>query len=468
MLVRVLEVSLLRGPVPVLLLLSGCLALLGLTVAPGRRWWTRRVPLALLAGVVGTVALKVGVDVVWRPFLDPLPLPALLWTGLAGAALSLALLRSRRRRWSARALSVGAALVVLLTGAAQVNQHYRAYPTLRTALQLPFLEQVDPGRLTTAARQVVRPVAGRAMSERWRPPGDLPAGGRVSEVRVPGTVSGFAARRAWVYVPPAYLGEPRPLLPVLVLLAGQPGSPRDWLDGGRLIDTMDDFAAAHDGLAPVVVVADALGAPLAQTLCVDSRRGRAFTYLSVDVPAWIRAELQVDPDPAHWAVGGLSFGGTCALQLAVNAPHVYPTFVDVAGQAAPDAGSTRRTLAFFDGDAAAFRRVNPLDVLADGRAPTRGLAGFVVAGAHDERYRPAARRVHAALRRAAVDVRYVELPGGHSWRVWGPGLRRALPFLAVRGGLLPPDPAAAPTAPSTAAPATSTRTSSPTRPGGTP
>ena len=434
-----LELSLLRGPVPDALELAGWLALLGLTVSRGRRWWTRLVPLAVLAGALGSAALKVGVDLAWRPFPDPLPGPAVLWAGLVSAALVLAVLRARRvrrRRWWGAVVPFAAAALVLLAGVSSVNSTFRAYPTVRAALQLPFAQQVDPSRITTAARSVVAPVPGRALTEVWQPPAGLPAGGRVTELPVPAPVSGFDARTAWVYVPPAYLSEPRPLLPVLVLLAGQPGSPRDWLDGGRLIATMDAFAADHDGLAPVVVVADALGGALAQTLCVDSPKGRAFTYLTVDVPAWIRDTLQVDPDPAHWAVGGLSFGGTCALQLAVNAPQVYPTFLYVAGQAAPDAGSRRRTLAFFDGDAEAFRRVNPVDVLADGRVPD-AVAGFLVAGKHDERYRPAARRVHAALTAAAVEAQYVELPGGHSWRVWAPGLRRALPFLAARGGLAP-------------------------------
>lgn len=35
---------------------------------------------------------------------------------------------------------------------------------------------------------------------------------------------------------------------------------------------MDAYAAAHDGLAPVVV--DHLGAPLSNPLCMDSRLGR--------------------------------------------------------------------------------------------------------------------------------------------------------------------------------------------------
>lgn len=37
--------------------------------------------------------------------------------------------------------------------------------------------------------------------------------------------------------------------------------------------------------------------------CVDSHLGNAATYLSVDVPDWIRTHPQVDPDPRAWAVG---------------------------------------------------------------------------------------------------------------------------------------------------------------------
>jgi hypothetical protein len=55
-----------------------------------------------------------------------------------------------------------------------------------------------------------------------------------------------------LYLPPAYLGSVRARLPVLVLIPGQPGGPEDWLLAGRLAAVMDAFAAAHDGLAPVV------------------------------------------------------------------------------------------------------------------------------------------------------------------------------------------------------------------------
>ena len=193
---------------------------------------------------------------------------------------------------------------------------------------------------------------GRALSTVWRPPAGMPSIGAVSEVVIPTDLVPLPRPVSVVVPTPAYLATPRARLPVLVLISGQPGTPRDWLEGGRLVPMMNSFAAAHAGLAPVVVMPDALGASLANPLCLDSRLGRAATYLAVDVPAWVRTHLQVDPDPRVWAVGGLSAGGTCALQLATTLPQVYPTFVDISGQAEPTLGDRARTVAAAFGDPA--------------------------------------------------------------------------------------------------------------------
>jgi S-formylglutathione hydrolase FrmB len=223
---------------------------------------------------------------------------------------------------------------------------------------------------------------------------------------------------------------------VLVLVPGQPGSPQDGFDGGRLASTMNTFAAAHSGLAPVVVVADPLGSQLGRTLRVDSRAGNAYSYRRVDVPAWICALLRVNPDPGHWAVGGFSAGGTCALQLAVNAPPVYPTFLDISGQDEPTVGARARTIAgAFAGDAAAFKRVNPLDVLATRRFP--GSAGLIVAGRGDAVHRPQVAGCWRPSGRVGMRVDYLELFGGHSWHVWAGGLEHGLPWITTRTGLTP-------------------------------
>ncbi|MCC2732394.1 MFS transporter, partial [Fusicatenibacter saccharivorans] len=73
------------------------------------------------------------------------------------------------------------------------------------------------------------------------------------------TKSNFAARPAMIYLPPAALSEMPPTLPVMELMAGQPGSPSRLIDAGNIAAMMDSYAAKHDGLAPIVIAPDQNG-----------------------------------------------------------------------------------------------------------------------------------------------------------------------------------------------------------------
>jgi S-formylglutathione hydrolase FrmB len=144
----------------------------------------------------------------------------------------------------------------------------------------------------------------------------------------------------------------------------------------------------------------------------------------------------VDPDHARWAVGGFSYGGTCALQLAVGHPDLFPSFLDASGQQAPTLGDRQSSVAAaFHGDEAAFDAVSPLSELAARRYP--GSAAFLVVGTGDPGYRDQQQAVAAAARAAGMSITATELPGGHNWGVWGPALATALPWLATRTGLAP-------------------------------
>jgi len=167
--------------------------------------------------------------------------------------------------------------------------------------------------------------------------------GRVSHTDIDGARSDFHARPAWVYLHrPTSAHAARysrcscssPASPAVRRTGSSPGK---WPNHGRL-------RGRARRSRPIVVVADATGASLANTLCLDSRLGRVETYLAEDVPAWIERTLQVDRDHAHWAIGGFSFGGTCALQLAVRRPATYPTFLDISGQQEPTLGSHAKTV----------------------------------------------------------------------------------------------------------------------------
>ena len=346
--------------------------------------------------------------------------------------MAIALAAVRRGRAGIRALAVAGAVVVAVAGAVQVNTSFGDYPTLGALLGEPVANQVDASDVLGSSGSVVSQSADAPLDAVWTAPAGVAAKGTVTNTPIPGTVSGFTAQNAWIYLPPAYAATPRPLLPVLILLAGQPGEPRNWFDGPHLVETMDAYAAEHAGLAPVVVVADWLGEANANPLCVDSAAGgNDFTYLSKDVPEWIRTNLQVDPRPDRWAVGGLSAGATCALQLATNDPTQFPTFLFFSGQTEPTLSDRADTVnALFGGDEAAFVKINPLDIMKTTQFPDS--AGMFAAGTDDTEYGPATKTMYEAAQAAGMQVEYHTVPGGHDFPTWGDCLSTSMDWLGTR------------------------------------
>jgi S-formylglutathione hydrolase FrmB len=433
------RLSLLHGSVPAVL--TGCLVaglVVLVTAGRTRKWFTRSIPLALVVSAVLLTAGWLAVQVI-KPFPDPLPWTVPAWVGAGLLGLALAAVAWPHRGWPRRVLMILAAGLVVLGAAAQVNLVYGPFPTVAAALHLPPYDQVSSAVVLTPATGSDPPRAaapGRPLQSSWTRPADQPGTGAVTEVTIPPTASGFPARPAWLYVPPAYLTAGRPLLPVLVLIGGQPGSPRDWVDAGGVAQRMDAFAAQHHGLAPVVVMPDGLGGEVSNPLCANSRLGNADTYLTTDVPAWIHHTLQVDPDTAHWAVGGFSYGGTCALQLAVAHPDLFPTFLDLSGQQSPTLGDRATTVQrAFGGDQAAFAAVDPMQELATRRLP--GTAAWLTVGTEDSGYKTQEETVRAALTAAGATVTGTDVPGRHSWQTAAAGLTAATPWLAQRLGLVP-------------------------------
>ncbi len=453
------DVSVIAGPVPTAIEAVGLAAGVGLLVGRSRAWWLREVPLAVVIGVVVAAAVGSAVAVL-RPFPDLLPTRVLGWVAVSAIAVALGWAH-RRDGWVRVGLAVVAVVAVFGTCAMKVNAYYGYRPTIGAALGMPAANQVDLAQLP-ASSPVLAARPRQPLAHSWHAPPGMPRTGRISTVTVPGGRSHFPARPAWLYLPPAYLGSVRARLPVLVLIPGQPGGPEDWLLAGRLAAVMDKFAAAHDGLAPVVVVPDATGSSLANTLCVDSRLGAAETYLADDVTGWVAAHLEVDT--TRMAIGGFSFGGTCALQLALRRPDRYPTFLDISGQAHPTLGDLPGTIAAaFGGDVAAYERVDPLSELRVRTCPD--IAGVFVVGRDDDVYRPQAEQVAVAAKGAGVGTTLLEVPGEHSWAIATHGLTAALPWIAGRTGILGPVPPPTAGAVPVAGPARSVTPSRPARDG---
>ncbi|MGW0036339.1 alpha/beta hydrolase [Gordonia sp. NPDC003376] len=426
-----LDVSVIDGWLPVTLTVLGVLGLVWLIAARSSRYLGVVVPVVAVVAAVGAFAAHWLIDDVLQIFPDAVPTPVYGWSALITFGVLLGIIRLIGPGWTrlgttlrGRIVTAIAVLLVVAAGLMQINAEFGKYPTVGA---LAGIDDVETAELPATRAHTV-PLA------RWRPPAGLDSRGRIATVAIPATASGFTARPAKVYLPPAYFTDPRPILPVIVMLAGQPGSPEDWTVSAGIVDTLDQFAETHHGVAPVVIMADGTGSEFDNPLCMDSRLGNADTYLTTDVGRWAAHGLDVETDRQKWAVGGLSYGGTCALQLATNHPDMYPTFLDMSGQWEPTLGDRSRTVdAAFGGDTAAFIAVNPVDLMRSRKYP--GVAGVFLVGASDHEYRPGLERLVPVAEQSGMDVRFDTIPGGHEFTVWGKGFRQELPWLAQRLGI---------------------------------
>ncbi len=431
---RVLDIGILSGPAVIATwILAAVAVLLLIGIRPSRRWIRRRWMLTAAVAAVGFGV--VGIGLTWlladhyNLFGVVLTADSRMWIALAFAGIGIALASLWRATWR-RAIAAPLAIVLFaLTGAMGVNIAFGQYPTLRAALGLPAfgaadLPPVDPGD------------ADRPTIDDWTPPAGMPAQGTVGTVTIPATASGFAARPAVVYTPPAALTDNPPLLPVLIIMSGQPGSPEDPLTAAHLQQSLDAYAAAHDGLAPFVVSPDQLGSPDANPLCIDSPLGDSATYLTVDVPNWIRANLPVLDAPGGWGIGGLSQGGTCSIQLGAAHPELFSAILDASGEEFPSLGDEATTIARgFAGDRAAYEAAKPAAIMA-AHAPYQDMIAVFGVGSDDAGFLPGVQRIYQEAQAAGMTASYVEAQGSaHDATAWSYIFQQGLETIADHWGL---------------------------------
>jgi len=337
---------------------------------------------------------------------------------------------------------VVASLGVILTvtvGALGVNADFGQYPSIGSILG-KAAEAPLPASLLAAQQQHApggtEPLDGDADDlTSVAAPDHQPRNGVIGTVTIPATTSHFAARHAYVYLPPRAIASPETALPVLIMLAGQPGGPDNMVQAGGLRRIADGYASHHDGLAPIIVVPDQLSRPENNPMCLDSSLGNSATYLTVDVPHWILTHLDVQNANGAWALGGFSQGGTCTIQLGSQHPEIFGSLLDISGQVAPFNASVANTIAVgFHGDAAAYRAALPMTVLA-ARAPYTTTAVFS-SGELDARYGPGVTQMAAAAKAAGMSVTRLTSPGtSHDWTTVRWSLGHGLPIIGQHLGL---------------------------------
>ena len=128
----------------------------------------------------------------------------------------------------------------------------------------------------------------------------VPAKGTVVPVTIPSDASNFKHRSELVYLPPAYFAtDPPPTLPTVMMIGGEFNTPADWLRAGNAVKTIDDFAAAHHGNAPVFVFVDSGGSFNNDTECVNGPRGNSADHLTKDVVPFMVSNFGVSAKPSE-------------------------------------------------------------------------------------------------------------------------------------------------------------------------
>lgn len=381
----------LAGTGPTIVVVALLLVSLAVTIHAGLSSPRR---LGLVAGATAALTLLAWLVLTqwWKPFPDALP-PALYGAGaIAIAALLAAALVPEKRP---RLLIAG--LVSTLCAVAVANLVFQQYPDVRSLDPRPVSVEMTYDQFTKTHK------APTLNGEKV---------GALVTTDIDSPTSKFRHRPSTAYVPPAYFTQRTRTFPVIVLLAGNPGSPDQWVTGGgQMAETADDFQRSHDGVAPIVITVDATGTTTNNPICVDGPNDKVQTYLTQDFPQQLKAQFRVNADQRTWTIGGLSYGGTRAQTVQ----------------------------RFFNGSDAAFAAVNPEDLLqhelTDKTGKYRQLAGRFVAGDADKEAVQALQHFQELTTATGMSTTYEEVPGGHSFAVWRRALQDTFDFAAARGGI---------------------------------
>lgn len=444
---------LLRGWLIPAVTAAGAVALVVALGWRDRRW---RLAVAVVAAasvaLVWLVNLAVGGSWIFQPAPPPRVwmLAAIPVFIAAAAVLGWGSASTRQRL-----LVVPAFLLCTIAAAGFADRYYGYYPTLGSMFGARPAQEVSVEQLRargllgsrrdTIADATVQPMApaaaalpaardqttsGRSKLQTTSGRSEL---GRVVEMTIPGTVSGFHARPAWVYLPPAYFGPSRPQLSAVILLEGTPGSPQDWIRAIRIEEVANAYAAAHLGVAPILVAVDQNGSYAGDTECVDRPGARADTYISVDVRNFVARTFDVPLRADRWALEGYSEGGTCALTLALRHPDLFHTFVDTGGDAIPSIGSPATTLrVLYRGSTTTRDSYEPTRLLRRGAG--RAICAWFEIGTADHHSKAATGAIADLARQEGVIVNYRTVRGPHTFHLFRAGFADSFTWLSERLG----------------------------------
>jgi enterochelin esterase-like enzyme len=201
--------------------------------------------------------------------------------------------------------------------------------------------------------------------------------------------------------------------PVIFLLHGDPGERHSWLTVGS--QELFDAAHASDLGAYIVVYPDGAGP---WTDWSDSADGswRMGSFITTDLVNYVDHNYATNADPGQRFIGGLSSGGFGAASLALAHPSTFGGFLAFSGY-------------FRTGLSVSRSRPIPAAISPDAltaHPEDASMHVFVGTGLQDGTYTVEAMRYRDQVTATALDLQYMQEPGGHGTHLWRDLLWQAL------------------------------------------
>lgn len=231
------------------------------------------------------------------------------------------------------------------------------------------------------------------------------------------------ARRTYlVHLPPGYDPAAKRLYPVVYLLHGLGGEPRDWFRYADVGAHLDALVAARE-VAPMILVApDGDNGYWTDHLPSPDRPGpRWGTYVAADLVAEVEREYRADP--ARRAIVGASMGGHGAMSIGLMHPDRFDAVVSLAGalfDATPTHRGVYRKVWGEPGrlNDAHWQATSPIALMR--RLDPKGAPALYLQCGDDDKagFLEHAIQAHQILLERGVPHELRVADGGHVWATW--------------------------------------------------
>lgn len=223
-----------------------------------------------------------------------------------------------------------------------------------------------------------------------------------------------------VVLPPDYEFSPTQRYPVVFLLHGGHGTPKDWLEKekGAAVATLQKLYAEGKFPPSIIITPDGNDkrgtSPYWDPQYIDGPNGKVVTAVGDELVKVVQSRYRTLPSPDSWAIGGLSSGGWGALNVGLHNSDRFSILFSHSGYFQDKSGLHNSPIYL----------VRKLSF-----SERQRLRIYLDAGKQDTFALSQDRQFRQVLNQLKIKNVVREFPGEHSWRYWREHLADSLTFV---------------------------------------